>query len=848
MASAVLLVSCISEKPLQTDIVEPEAEASAYISGEAYVKFSDEMVRVIEEDLTGGNLVTRSAGLNQSLEALGITSISRVFSHGGEYEPRRRAAGLHKWYHITYAPTVPQTKAANDLSMIAGVETVEPVRKIAISSGLSFNDWTSDLWGLYNTKNEGIDINVKPVWENYTVGNSNVIVAVVDSGVEVKHPDLAANCTSTHYNCVSGGAIAPEDHGTHVAGTIAAVGNNGKGICGIAGGDAAAGKPGVKITSYQIFAGDSQASGTAAIADAADDGAVICQNSWGYQADTDGDGKISNEELKVAMNATLSSVEKAAIDYFIDNAGCNPDGTQRADSPMKGGLVVFAAGNDAVGNAVPANYERVIAVGAIGSDGRRASFSNYGSWVDIAAPGVEILSTVTGGGYATMNGTSMACPHVSGVAALVLSYCGGQGFTAEMLKEKILNGANRNVIPASDNIGPLLDAYGALTYGDGVVPDPIDDLVLTGRGDNIDLSWTQKGDSQDKPVYGALVIYGKDKDAVTAATPQSYNGCGTFAYEIGLQIGEKVSMSVSGLEFETVYYCKVLNYTYGMTYSDPTEVYTVTTTENNAPVVTLDYDGEISLSAHNSLTVALQISEPDDHTFTVAYTPGSEADALTKSLTGKYSIVITGNAAPAGSYTGKVTVTDQHGKSAVLNVPYTLRDNAAPVILKEIEDVFLKSKAAEFQIDMSEYVSDPDGEQLRYDIEIADPQVFFLNADMNLLYGTPLKYGTSDVVVTAYDARNEKAVFEFKVLIKDPSRPVSVYPNPVTDFVNIGTMDMAETSVRITGSTGKLMYEGSMQVSGLEPARIDMSGYAPGTYTVKVSFGGNEYIQNVVKL
>jgi pyruvate formate-lyase activating enzyme-like uncharacterized protein len=104
------------------------------------------------------------------------------------------------------------------------------------------------------------------------------------------------------------------------------------------------------------------------------------------------------------------------------------------------------------------------------------------------------------------------------------------------------------------------------------------------------------------------------------------------------------------------------------------------------------------------------------------------------------------------------------------------------------------------------------------------------------------------VNVKAKDARGESVTFDFKVQVKDPSKPLSVYPNPVTDYVNVGTLDMAETNIRIYSSTGKLVHEETSQVSGVEPARIDMRECAPGTYSLQVTFGGKEYKQNIVKL
>ena len=219
-----------------------------YIQGQAYVYFDEETAKLIECDIAEGKVITKSPELNYTVESLGISSMRRLFPEAGEYELRTRKEGLHRWYIVEYSPKVPHTKAESDLMMVPGVDYIEPVRSIRIND---FNDLDTRLWGLDNISNPDFDINVKTIWKNYTVGNPDVIVSVVDGGVDLKHEDLASNClTENHYNSVdNNNVIIAESHGTHVAGTIAAVSNNGKGITGIAGGDYTNGKSGVKIMS-----------------------------------------------------------------------------------------------------------------------------------------------------------------------------------------------------------------------------------------------------------------------------------------------------------------------------------------------------------------------------------------------------------------------------------------------------------------------------------------------------------------------------------------------------------------------------------------------------------------------
>lgn len=855
---AAVLISCTREEAL---LVAPESsqetvakDCGQYVAGEARVYLSEELTTMVEEAAQNGMLETKSPGLNAALAELGISEMRRLFPHAGEYEERTRAEGLHRWYVVKYSDDVPMTKAQTCLEDLDGIDMFEPVMPVKIHE---FNDpFYSELWGLYNRTKKGFDINVTKVWDEYTTGNPDVIVSVVDNGIDLSHEDLAANClpSGQHYNAVNNNSyIKAGDHGTHVAGTIAAVGNNKKGVAGVAGGDYAKGQKGVKLQSCQIFVTNDDGSttssgGAAAIKWGADNGAVISQNSWGYNYDANGDGKLTGEELTNALNARITGSDKAAVDYFIKYAGCDNKGNQLANSPMKGGVVIFAAGNDNIAMGAPAEYEAVIAVGSVASDGSKSTFSNYGDWVDVCAPGTNIYSTIPGSKYGNMSGTSMACPHVSGVAALLVSYFGGPGFTNEMLKEKILQTANTSVIPSYNKIGGLVDAYGAFAYGNDKAPGKITDLEVAGRGNNIDLTWTVTADEDGKAAYGAYAIYGNDQAKVQAATPSSLQGMQATSLAPEAQAGEKVSGSITGTEFEAQYYVKVYAYSYGRSYSEATEVFSVMTTENHAPVVELDHEGDIILLPSQTVNVTVNAYDPDSHAVTLEHEKGSEAETLIKNLDGTYKLAIKGSGADMGTYEAKFKVTDEFGLSATYPVKYVIKENSAPEKLKEIDNVLLTAKGREFVLDMTEYVFDADGEQLKYTVTVSNPAIVHLNPKGDKIIGTALGYGLVDVTIVAKDARNKKVEFTFKVNVKDPSNPLSVYPNPVRDYVSVGTLDMAETTIRIYSSTGQLVHEQTSQVSGVEPAKIDMRSCAPGTYSVSVAFGGKEYKQNIVKL
>lgn len=850
--TALLLVSCVEEDFNAADVESAQTTEQnvegAYVPGLLNVYLSEDMAEELEASLSRGSMMTKSSDLNLALENLNIVSIRRIYPYAGEYEEVLKARGRHRWYEVRYTEGMPLTKASGELEIIAGIEKVEPVRKIVLNDSNEMDG----LWGLINPLHPQFDINVEHVWEHYTTGDPKVIVSVMDTGVDIKHEDLVGNMASSgHYNAFTGtSSVVAGDHGTHVAGTIAAVGNNGKGVRGIAGGDASKGQKGVTVISSQILPDEGGNSNAAvdALIEALGAGAVISQNSWGYNYDYNGDGTITGDELTAQLASEIAGPLRDAVDDFIDLAGCNKDGTQRADSPMKGGVVIFAAGNEAVKNGAPANYERVIAVGSIASDGSRSSFSNYGDWVDICAPGTSIMSTLPGNKYGEMSGTSMACPHVSGVAALVLSYCGGPGFTNEMLWDKLIGSSNKTAVPASYEIGGLVDALGAIVYGEDAAPAKVADLKAEAFSNTLNLEWTATADEDGKPAYGYLVLYSTEKDKLEAATVENYNTVGSAFCTPDVAAGKKVEFAVKGLEFSKEYHVKVLAYSYGLNYADASDAVTVSTGENHAPVIENLYTGKYEFKPSENLEVRFRISEPDGHSMEVNATATSAYSFSAVSGTDEYKFTVVGKDVTPGDYSVTVNAKDAYGMSATLKVDYTVLDNRPPVVTNEIDDIYFDAKGKEMVIDMDDYVYDADEEQLKYSFSLSTEKIAHLVARENLIYVTSLAYGLTDVEIVASDIKGEEAHFSFKVLVRNPEEPVSVYPNPVTDYVNVGTLEEADTDIVITSSTGKVVYDASSKVSGVNPARIDMTGCAPGVYTVKVSYGGNEYVHNVVKL
>lgn len=484
-------------------VFSPEAA----IQGEIIVKMK---AGAADETITrAGGVTSGNTQIDRVLMTVGSVSFERLFPSCGRFEARTRKEGLDRWFIAKYDETVPAKEVAEMLSGCEGVEVIEysiptaaaayskatsaeneePVATRAYSSARNtpfpFNESVRSQrmqWHYNNTGNVyanstvvGADADVYAAWQLCT-GNPDVIVAVVDQGVKYDHEDLAANMWVNKGEIPDNGIdddgngyiddvygfnftdnkgkltfSAENMHGTHVAGTIAAVNNNGVGVNGIAGGSGNG--DGVRIMSCETLgASESGNSGgglgaqVRAIKYAADNGAVICQNSWGYTA-----GALSKNDWTRGNYSALAD----AIHYFIKYAGLDENGEQ--EGPMAGGIVIFAAGNDASNElCYPASDEAVVSVAATSWLGTPSYFTNYGKWVSLSAPGGDLsLNSTYGGVYSTsvagdggsayegINGTSMACPHVSGACALAVSWYYGaekkKGLTNEMLKEALLS-------------------------------------------------------------------------------------------------------------------------------------------------------------------------------------------------------------------------------------------------------------------------------------------------------------------------------------------------------------------------------------------------------------------------
>ncbi len=424
-------------KSNQPDLV---GSTTAFVPGELLIKTVPDMrVKTLK---SAKEIDFNNASLDSLMEKYGVHSIEKVFKGASEE--------LSRWYRIEFPDNADVVSILKEFQKNAQIEQATP--NYICSYHMDPDDhYYAQQWALHNSGQnylgidripgngndnqilkkgtDDCDIDAPEAW-NITLGSKEVVVAVIDSGVDYNHEDIAANIwINPGEDLNHNGVVDPTDfdgndtdrngyvddirgydfyyndtdpmdfhgHGTHVAGTIAALVNNSIGVCGVAGN--------VTIMALKVGAdGPGYLAGMhRAIEYAADNGAKILSNSWGF---------ITPEVRDPAV--------EDAIEY-ANNQGC---------------IVIFSAGNaNSPARYYPAAGNYVVAVAATNSTDQKAGFSNYGDWIDVCAPGQDILSLrasgtdmyapeepsvhIVGDKYYLASGTSMAAPHVSGVAALI---------------------------------------------------------------------------------------------------------------------------------------------------------------------------------------------------------------------------------------------------------------------------------------------------------------------------------------------------------------------------------------------------------------------------------------------
>ncbi|HTL99979.1 MAG TPA: S8 family serine peptidase, partial [Candidatus Omnitrophota bacterium] len=535
-------------------------------------------------------------------------------------------------------------------------------------------------WALQNTGQQGgtpgADIHAVAAWDQ-TTGSNQVVVAIVDTGMDLTHPDLDTNLYTNPAEIPGNGLdddgnglvddvhgfdfanfdADPSDdngHGTHVAGTIGAHGDNGIGVAGVVWH--------VRLLPLKFL----DAGGTGTTADAVDcvDYAVLAGAS--------------------VINASWGSPERAqSLELAIQ--GANEEGV----------LFVAAAGNTGSNNdtfgSYPASFPEpnVIAVGASSRTDDRASFSNFGvNGVDLFAPGVQILSTLPRGLYGLNSGTSMAAPHVTGALALLKSRFPGMG--AATMKEVLLSATDR--IPALSGLcvsGGRLNAARMLEGVDSTSPGPIADLASSFvSSDRVTLAWTATGDDGGSGTATEYEIRYSPTPIDASTFASATRVAGTPAPRAA---GSREETSIGGLAPLTDYYVAMVARDEFGNSSPLSNVITIRTTAPPAAAVDPpSLDASLLTGQRQAFTVDVRNDGAGALDFT-AQALGAGGIPAPRWLSvlpgggsavggGRVPIAVTMNAdgLPGGDYAGLVRLSTNDPARRTLDVPVGMHVTSAP--------------------------------------------------------------------------------------------------------------------------------------------------------------------------
>ncbi len=725
-----------------------QSGGSENVSGVVRVKLQREVASRITQNvvqMSNGFVTTGVTPLDRVNRQVKAASMTRMVPYSPKFEEKHKRYGLDLWYEIRFNDEgVSPAEAKALYKGVAGIQKVENVRPVkpiggeafrpitpaeiakvakAASTPTFFNDplmsgqWHYDNDGSLPGSVAGADIDASKAWEIET-GKSDVIVAIVDGGIQYDHPDLAANMWVNEaelngqpgvdddgdgyvddiygYNFVTNSSdVYQHSHGTHVAGTVGAVNNNGVGVAGVAGGS---GKGGVRLISCQIFdtRSSQNSNNLAALTYAADMGASIAQCSWGW--DTADYYDPSTEE---------------GVNYFTKEGG---------GDKMKGGLCIFATGNTGTeGNYYPACDPQVLSVAAMDAMLQPASYSTYGDWVDITAPGGNmdygekygVLSTLPNSAYGYNEGTSMATPHVSGIAALVLSKYGNKDFTNEALRSQLQSSVNdfytKNPTAEGKFGAGYIDAYKALQMGSGEAPEAVGDLTLTPSQDNILIEWTIP-EAEEKSVDHHNIYY--STEPFTASDDLGKLKSVTVDTRFDAS-GDKKSYELGGLKSLTTYYIAISAVNRYGNVSKLSEVKSATT--NAGPKVSVDKN-----------TVSLNVDATSGSTATDEFTIKNDGEGLLRySMSANTVKAVATTSSKGNPVPGKIV--SQHGnvvaqaisKYPVVTADYNAQDYPKNFTYSQYLTTYIGDDDTEkpnagaqyFYVDPAEY---PDGFNLTH--------------------------------------------------------------------------------------------------------------------------------------
>lgn len=909
LVGGLLLTSCQKEEihlpegsvnsPEKSEEVEkpktPEALSFASaVPGRLLIKVKPEALRTFQQSSLN-ELRSASTTMGHALREIQVKSIRPYFQTHERFKARHKAAGLDRWLVVTFEETTSPEHAVTTLAQLPELEYVEAeyriskpktsikplsaseLRTLSTSRATDTEMPTNDpllpkQWHYHNMGNldplsrAGADINLFEAWV-VTKGTPNVVVCVVDGGVDPKHEDLQGTLdVANSFNFVydrkgefhGQGKIYPDSdgHGTHVAGTIAAVNNNSLGVSGIAGGD---GNPntGVKILSAQVYGltGEDSAGGAAAIVWGADNGAVISQNSWGYT---------------YPGPKHLPRIDKEAIDYFIANAGMDENGQQREDSPMAGGIVIFAAGNDGMDYVCwPGAYEACVSVSAMAWDFSVAAYSNRGDWVSIMAPGGDqirfsnqagVLSTlpkdgkISETGYGYMQGTSMACPHVSGVAALILSAQGRRGYTAEQLRQQLLTSLRPydiNLLNPSyrGRLGVgYIDAGAALESDGGKAPHSVESIEAKPHYNDITLRWGTAKD-EDAPL-GIARYYHLYVSEQQLTSEQLAKQEPILVYGQALALGKQLEHKVQGLKDDTGYHLAIVAVDRFGHRSTPRFLESKTLL-NNAPQITAGLpERRITLPRNKAQRLVLEVEDKDGHEWTLK--KSGQLRGVNIHRQGSDKILVEINpVATEGVYSFTLTLSDSYGKTSEYPITYELVKYQKPRFNDDLRTMMIGVQEKDLRLSLLDKIATlTEGLSPKFAVEVDDPSILKAHIDENnSLVLNPLKEGRSVLTLTLNDGIDSTSIKLEVYVVKEPRAIVhALYPIPAKTYLNLlFNAQVREAQISVSTLRGERLIHQQVRPARNGIGVLDVRKLVPGTYVLSVKSQQGHYQTTFLK-
>ncbi len=921
LLSSLLLTSCKDDlmSDVDTGLKQEEQvkvkvqEENPYFEGMAYIKFKDgqqpkEGFRAIR------SASTMLAKSDVKLKPIFDLESPKGQAMWGEWAEAIKREGLDRWYEVEFDKESDVKEVAKELLTSEVVEVATPVVKLApvqpfytpysgeqlradvasaVNGGYGYSDPLLKVqWHYQNNSGyalddfvKGADINLFKAWD-ITKGRKEVVVAIIDSGIDLEHPDLKASIWTGkqgehgHDFVDDNRSIEAGYHGTHVAGTVAARNNNGEGGGGVAGGDGTE-DSGVRLMSCQVF-GEDDAYGHAksgkpadfmkAFVWAANHGAVVANCSWGFSATGYNDNELYTEAKKDDFK-----VMKGGIDYFIKNAGHRPDGSPDPEAEMEGGVVLVASGNDGKKDidVMPAFYDKVIAVGSFTSTFQLAKYTNTGDWVDILAPGGitplgsdmngGILSTVPAsfesmwfgkpdqGGfdakqfvypgytrYAYAQGTSMATPHVTGIAALMVSHFGGKGrgFKADELRKRLLA-----AVKAKDHedVNPKFRGKIGVGYIDAA-------RALDAKIETLAPQEALNLNVKELEYYDARIKWqvSEDEDAYTKVA---------YAYDIYIQQGNKVSASTP--LFTTVYTGDKalgawLDCGFGKLQSN-TE-YTVVliardsygnksgkvqlsfkTKENKLPkIVNFPKNGILISENEPFYRYSFKVEDEDK---------GQTWEFITPALPKGVSVTRKGehlelliDVLGQGNFSFDIELKDNLGGVKIEEIRYSIIPQKEQVI-KEQEFTLAIKKNKSIKLTELFSTSEESLKGLTLALSSNDKAVAMAQSAENAVLIKPVGKGSATIVAELRDkdgAVQFKALLQVNVTGKDQPAVEAIYPSVAHSFLKVLCAEgVKQVVVKVTSPRGELLIEKTLSVdASTREAMLGVDKLVPGVYNL----------------